>query len=57
MIGPQATLNGFVAIDANTTRSDVDWDLSLARTNDSFSRIVMPSWGSVRRSTQSDEKA
>lgn len=57
MVGPQTTGNRVVAIDANTTRSDVAWDLSPARTNDDLSRFVMPSCGGVRRSTQSDQKA
>lgn len=52
MVGPQTTRNGVVAIDPHTTRSDVAWDHSFARTNDDMSRFgMMPSCG-VRRSTR-----
>lgn len=57
MIGPQTSRNGVVAIDARTTRSLVARGDSLASTSDDLSRLVMPLWGGVRRSTQRDHKA
>jgi hypothetical protein len=58
VIGPQTTRNGVVSIDPHTTGSDVAWDHSLAGTNDDVSRFgMMLSYGCVRRSTESDEKA
>ena len=58
MIGPQTTRNGVVSIDPHTTGSDVAWDRSVAGTNDDISRFgMMLSYGCVRRSTESDQKA
>jgi hypothetical protein len=58
VVGPQTTRNGVVAIDPHTTRSDVAWDHSPAGTNDDISRFgMMPSYGGVRGSRESDQKA
>jgi hypothetical protein len=58
VIGPPTTWNGVVSIDPHTTGSDVAWDRSLARTNDDISRFsMMLSYGGVRRSTESGQKA
>jgi hypothetical protein len=58
MVGPQTTRNGVVPIDPHTTRSDVAWDHSLAGTNDQMSRFgMLPSYGGVRRTIESDQNA